>query len=95
MNYVPGISSLDMNGKNYESGQSDHEAENPDEANFPVYIKKQDGMLFSLFMKAVVEQTCMMRSMACIIANTWFSVASIIPASCPGLKELIVTLGYQ
>lgn len=33
-------------------------------------IKIQDGMLFSLFMKAVVN----MLSMACIIANTWFSV---------------------
>ena len=46
------FSFLDMNGKNYESGGSDHEAEKQDEANSQ-YIK----MLFSLFMKAVVEQT--------------------------------------
>lgn len=48
------FSFLDMNGKNYESGESDHEAEKKDEANSQ-YTKI--SMLFSLFMKAVVEQT--------------------------------------
>ena len=42
-----------MNGKNYESGQSDHEAEKPDEANSPVYKDTGWNVVF-----VVYESSC-------------------------------------
>ena len=53
INYVPGLSSLDMNGKNYESGLNDHEAEKPDKANFPVYKETGWNVVF-----VVYESSC-------------------------------------